>query len=110
MNNRQKFILIAAVVVIACLGIYPPYMSQVTGKNPPQRSFLFNPPVNTYGYFVYKIDLRQLFVEWFLTALLAGVLFCILAKPKSKVKSDKDIASNRTIQPNTEGEDLKHTR
>jgi hypothetical protein len=107
MNNRQKFILVVAVVVMACSGIYPPYTSQVTGKNPPQRSFLFDPPANTYGIFVYKIDLRQLFVEWFLTALLAGGLICILAKPKRKAKSDEDTASNRSIQPNTEGDGLK---
>lgn len=80
MNDNQRRIVVAALIVVIAMFLYPPFHfprgpGVVVNLG---YAWLFSPPNNGVG----SVNVVQLLTQWLLVAIVAGVLFWLAKTPK----------------------------
>ncbi len=100
MNRKQKIVLLTGIAIIACMGIYPPWVIIIKAnklrdtalKRDAGHSFIFRPPRTTPTYSRrINLDVLRLCSQWTLVVFFTGALIVAYA-------NDEDEKSKRWVK------------
>lgn len=98
MNSKQKFVFLLGVVVIATMGLYPPWKEAGPTGLPVQYAPVFAPPTPLDASKGLEIDLKRLLLQVGVAAILAGGLVAAAA-PNPTSSASGSSAPNAPTAP-----------
>jgi hypothetical protein len=103
MNRQQKLVLIAGLIAILAMGVFPPWIRSDRDhvQRPSGYSFVLQSPNQAVddllanGPVTYQIDVPHLTLQWALMLLLVSVVVLYL-KPERRRRTARVVALRRT--------------
>ncbi|MHC4640959.1 MAG: hypothetical protein ACYS32_04890 [Planctomycetota bacterium] len=87
MNRKQKIVLLTGIAIIACMGIYPPWVIKIPAYGPRDtaakrdagHSFIFRPPHTAPYSRRANLDVLRLCTQWTIVVFFIGALIAAYA-------------------------------
>jgi hypothetical protein len=87
MNWKQKIVLLSGIAIVACMGIYPPWIIKIPAYGPRDtaakrdagHSLIFRPPHSSTYLRKADLDVLRLFTQWALVVFFTGALIVAYA-------------------------------
>ena len=87
MNWKQKIVLLTGIAIIACMGIYPPWIIKIpaygyrdtAAKRDAGHSLIFRPPHSSTYLRKANLDVLRLFTQWTIVVFFTGALIVAYA-------------------------------